>query len=101
MNPFHPSERFDLVVTRHKALVEYLKMCGVIDDDTPVLEHATVDDVKGKIVIGVLPMHLACHCHYFTELPLNIPQELRGRELSLEEVELYAGEPASYAVTKL
>lgn len=88
-----------IVVTRHVALVEFLRECRVIDSNTPILSHATSDDVRGKNVIGVLPMHLAALCKTVVEIPLNIPPELRGKELTLEQVRQYAGNAVVYAVT--
>ena len=43
-----------VVVTRHKALVALLVEQGVIKEDARVLEHVTIEDVKGQHVIGVL-----------------------------------------------
>ena len=33
--------KIDIVITRHKPLVALLRERGIIDDSTPVLEHAT------------------------------------------------------------
>ena len=87
-----------LVITRHKGLVEYLKEKGFVPDDCEVLGHATPDNVAGKDVWGVLPHNLSCLCNTFTEVPLNLPAELRGVELTKEQVEQYAGEPVTYQV---
>ena len=48
-----------VVVTRHPALVHYLSVEEIAPDCCPVLTHATADDVRGKHVFGVLPIHLA------------------------------------------
>ena len=87
-----------LVITRHKGLVEYLKEKGFVPDDCEVLGHATPDNVAGKDVWGVLPHSLSCLCSSFTEVPMTIPAELRGKELSLEDMRQYAGEPVTYKV---
>ena len=91
------AERF-VVVTRHPALVQFLVEQGIVDKKTPTINHATVNDIEGKHVIGVLPMHMAALALTITEVPLNIPAELRGKELSLEQVEKFAGEPVTYSV---
>ncbi len=91
------AERF-VVVTRHPALVQFLVEQGIVDKKTPTINHATVNDIEGKHVIGVLPMHMAAMALTITEVPLNIPAELRGKELSLEEVKEFAGEPVKYSV---
>ena len=87
-----------VVVTRHPALIKFLVEQGIVNEKTPVISHATADDIEGKHVIGVLPMHMAALALTITEVPLNIPAELRGKELSLEQVKKFAGEPVTYSV---
>jgi len=89
-----------LVVTRHPALIQYLKEVGLIDDTTPVIEHATVAAVKNKDVIGVIPLWLACHTYSVTEVPLTLTQEQRGKELTIEEVRKAAGIIQCYVVNR-
>lgn len=89
-----------IVVTRHKALVEFLIETGMVTAETPVLSHVTSKDVADKHVIGVLPMHLAALAATVTEIPLYIPSELRGKELDLEQVRQFAGDPVKYSVRK-
>lgn len=72
-----------LVVTRHPALVEFLAEQGV---EGELISHATPEQVRGRRVFGVLPMSLAALCETFTEVSLVVPQELRGKELTLEEI---------------
>ena len=88
--------KFELVVTRHAALVEYLREEGLADSYTVVMDHAGEEDIMGLNVCGVLPRSLSCLTRSFTEIPLNLPKELRGKELSLEDVRKYAGEPVTY-----
>jgi len=92
---------FNLVVTRHQGLVEYLRELGLASDDTEVVSHATADTVEGSHVCGVLPHNLSCLTESFTEIPLELPQELRGKELTKEQVKLFAGKPVTYKVQKL
>ena len=94
-------EKFDLVITRHEALVAYLAEKGLINPNCQVETHASPDLVRGKRVIGVLPHSLSCLTESFTEIPLCLPQELRGKELILADVRKYAGQPATYKVTRL
>ena len=81
--------RIDLIVTRHPALKDYLIERGVADAATPVLPHAGIEDVQGKAVAGVLPLHLAAACGSLTTVELALPLELRGKELSLEDMRRY------------
>jgi len=87
-----------VVITRHAALVDYLVETGVISPGTAVITHATPDDVANKHVIGVLPLHLACLAASVIEVPLDIPPEVRGRELTLDEIRLYARPAVEYVV---
>jgi len=89
-----------LVITRHQALVAYLAEVGLIGENAQVVAHATPEQVKGKHVIGVLPHSLSSLCASYTEVPLNIPPELRGVELTLEQVRQYAGAPVTYIVRR-
>lgn len=81
--------RIDLIVTRHPALKDYLIERGVADAATPVLPHASAADVEGKAVAGILPMHLAALTASFTTVELALPLELRGKELSIEDMRRY------------
>ncbi len=90
-----------LVVTRHPGLVEYLRNISLIGADAEVLEHATASDVEYRHVIGVLPHNLSCLTLSFTEVPLNLPADMRGKELTAEDVAQYAGEPVTYVVCRM
>lgn len=81
--------KVDLIVTRHPALKDYLIERGVADASTPVLPHASAADVEGKAVAGVLPLHLAAACGSLTTVELALPLEMRGKELSLDDMRKY------------
>ena len=88
-----------VVITRHAGLVEYLKDIKLIDDKATAISHATADDVAAQNVIGVLPHSLSVHAQTFTEVPLvNLPAEMRGQELTADDVRKYAGKPVTYTV---
>ena len=87
-----------MIVTRHKALVQYLLEQGIGSARTRVIEHATEDDVRGNCVIGVLPLHLAALAVSVVEVPLDVPAHRRGAELTLEEVRSYARPARVYEV---
>jgi len=82
-----------IIVTRHPALIEYLKKYGYVTNDIEHVTHANVDDVKDKHVFGVLPLWLACHCGKLTEIQLRLPNEKRGKELTLKDLEFFAKTP--------
>ena len=90
-----------LIITRHAALVEYLVAKGYVPADSKVVSHASHEVVEGKDVWGVLPHSLSCLCNTFTEVPMDLPVELRGKELTLEDMYKYAGSPVTYTVRKI
>ena len=88
-----------VVVTRHPSYVTHLVNIGLIESGCEVVAHATAETVAGKHVItSGLPLHLAALAEKLTTVPLFLPPELRGKELSLEEVAAHAQPPASYVV---
>lgn len=88
-----------LVVTRHSGMVDYLVHMGYIPSDAVVISHVTDSSVlKDKTVWGVLPHSLSSLCSVFCEVPLNLPSEYRGKELSMEEMARFAGPAKCYQV---
>lgn len=110
MTNIHPTEEekerrmTPLVVTRHNSFLEYLKEKKVLGSQYEVKAHVTVEDVKDRHVIGVLPPHLALHARFVTAIPLDLTLEQRERErntgedLTLSEVRAAAGRAFSYVV---
>src|SRR5690606_29837639 len=90
------------VVTRHNAIVDYMREIGLIDETTPVYQHVRASMIEGKHVLGALPLHLMAVAAKVTVIPLrHLPYHLRGQELSLEEVRMYAGPPVTYEVREV
>lgn len=91
-----------VVVTRHNALVDYMREIGLIDETTPVYPHVRGSMIEGKHVLGALPLHLMALAAKVTVVPLrNVPYHLRGQDLTLEEVRMYAGPPTTYEVRQV
>ena len=88
-----------VLVTRHEALVEYFKELGIKFDK--VISHATEEDVCGNDVYGVLPLRLASFTNTVTTVDMNLPAEMRGKELSLEDIEKYFTGMSTYKVKKI
>lgn len=88
-----------IVVTRHRALVEYLREQGIIGHDTEVVPHlADPEAVRGRTVIGPVPIHMAAAARSVVHIPLAIPEHLRGVELTLSQVREMAGPPVEYQI---
>ena len=88
-----------VLVTRHEALVEYFKELGIKFDK--VISHATAEDVTGNDVYGVLPLHLASLANTVTTIDMDLPAEMRGKELSLSDIETYFTGMSTYQVKKI
>ena len=78
-----------ICVTRHEGTVKLLKEMDIRVDE--VVSHLDIDVVEdGDIVVGVLPVHIAAKvCEKnakFYAVSLDLPEELRGIELSYEQV---------------
>ena len=87
-----------LVVTRYRNLVTYLKELKLIDENTKVIARATISDVEGKHIFGVVPFWLAAHAEKFTEVQLRVPSDRKNKELTLEEVRFYSLDPQTYTI---
>lgn len=57
--------------------------------------------IKGRNVIGVLPIPLANLCETITVLNLQVPPELRSVELNEDQIREYMGELVTYKVENL
>ena len=81
-----------VIVSRHESTIDYLKKRY---PNAEVVNH--IDDpkkFKDSLIIGNLPINvidtLLKNGNRFVLLALNIPQELRGKELGEEELKRYA-----------
>ena len=90
-----------VIVTRHPALVALLRERGLIDGTETIVEHANVEQVQNKHVIGVLPLSLAAEAASLTEIPLSLAPEDRGQELSLDRLREVAGPARTYVVREV
>lgn len=90
-----------VIITRHSALVTVLK--GLVPElaGAEVIAQASPAQVEGKHVYGVLPLHLAALADKVTTVSLNLPPELRGVELSEEQVRQYMSSLETFKVSKL
>lgn len=88
-----------VLVTRHEALVQYFANMGITFDK--VITHATAEDVKCNDVYGVLPLHLASLANTVTTVDMDLPAEMRGKELSLDDIKRYFTGMSTYKVKKI
>ena len=87
-----------IIVTKHTALAEYIKSTGMVDKDTEVVNVATLDNIRDKDVYGVLPIRMAQQTRTYTEFPISLPSWARNKELTIDQVKEFMGEPQTYMV---
>lgn len=88
-----------VLVTRHETLVEYFSNMGITFDK--VIAHATAEDVTDNDVYEILPLHLASLANTVTTIGMNLPVEMRGKELSLSDIETYFTGMSTYQIKKI
>jgi len=88
-----------VIITRHAGLVEWLKRRGI---EGEIIAHATAQDVEGKFVYGALPLHLAALALGVATIDMpRLTPELRGQDLSPEQMDDAGAELAQYAVQRI
>ena len=88
-----------LIVTRHTGAVEWLRRQGVNGD---VLAHVTADDVRGRVVIGALPLHLAAEAARVGAIDMpNLPPDQRGQDLTAEEMDAAGASISWYQIRRV
>lgn len=87
-----------VIVTRHAGMVAWLTARGIVGR---VIAQATVADVKGKRVIGVLPFHLAAEAAevMVVDMP-RLRLEQRGQDLTPEQMDEAGAYIAVYTVMR-
>ena len=88
-----------VIITRHAGLVEWLKRRGIVGE---VIAHATPEQVAGKFVYGALPLHLAALALGVATIDMpRLPAELRGQNLTPEQMDDAGATLAQYQVTRI
>ncbi len=86
-----------IIVTRHGGLVEWLARHGIAGEVIPHVSDSA--QVRGRHVIGALPLYLAAEAASVTviDLPLLTPEQ-RGKDLTPEEMDAAGAALKSYVV---
>ena len=93
-----------LVISRHKAFV---KLCLdkklVKAGEFEVISHISNPDMLDNrdIITSGLPLNLAARCNSITTIILNLPVNLRGKELTIDTMIRYLGSIETFKVEKL
>ena len=88
-----------LIVTRHAGMVEWLRQNGYTG---VVMPQVTQSDVRGKIVVGVLPLHLAALAAEIVTVDMpSLTSEQRGRDLTPAEMDAAGAAINRYVVRRV
>ncbi len=91
-------------ISRHQGAKDWAKNAGFSVDQ--VTSHFNIDEVQaGDTVLGTLPIHLVAQicdrgASYY-HLTLNLPEHLRGRELSAQEMKKANARLEQYTAKKI
>lgn len=89
-----------IIVTRHEGAVEWLRTRHGVEG--LVIAHAAPDTVAGKIVYGILPLHLAALAAQVWSIDMpNLPAEFRGQELTPEQMDTAGACLTGYRVDRI
>lgn len=90
-------------ITRHKGALEWAARQGGAAMMLSHLDPLTIQ--AGDTVIGTLPVHIAAQIcargGRYQHLTLDIPPNLRGRELSADQMEALGAKLEEYTICKL
>ncbi len=95
--PSEPAIARRVIVSRHPAAIEFLRAECPEFAEAPVLESATEDDVRGAVVGGNVPLHLAAVAAQVVAVEFSgIPP--RGVEYGLAEMRAAGAHVSRYKV---
>lgn len=90
----------NVICTRHAGLLLWLKEHGI--EGKVITNNATIEDVKGNHVFGILPLWLAAEAEDVTEVSMpDLPFEMRGKEYSPAQMDIWGAHMVTYIVRKL
>lgn len=91
-------------VTRHPGAADWARYSGFAE--VALLAHLDVTTIAaGDVVLGTLPVNLAAEvCRRggrYVHLTLDLPTEMRGRQLTTEEMEALGARLEEYRVCRV
>jgi CRISPR-associated protein Csx16 len=86
------------IVSRHEGAVEWLKSNFKGFEKGELKSHIKPEEIKGNIIVGTLPIHLAELAKEYFHIILNLPAEARGKELTKEDMNEYGAKLQKYKI---
>lgn len=89
-----------LIVSRHAGAVEWLRQHSIVGE---VVAHVSgPEQVRGRVVIGALPLHLAAEAEAIISIDMpGLAPEQRGRDLTPAEMDTAGATLSRYRVERL
>lgn len=91
-------------VTRHAGAREWARRRG-LDVDAVVSHLDPAKVTPGDVVVGTLPVHLVAEVvergGRYLHLTLDVPPDLRGRELTADDMDRLGARLEEYVVTRV
>ena len=94
-----------LIVTRHTATVEWIKSTLLPTDEVSVVVHyAPGMEDSFDYVVGILPMNLVADMYVhnpqirYYQVVMDVPEEYRGKELTIEQMDAFNARFVHYYV---
>ena len=63
-----------------------------------IYRRVTADDIRGRMVVGMLPLYLAAEAESVVDVRIDVPMAMRGKVIPPEDFIRYAHSPACYRV---
>ena len=86
-----------VIVSRHPAAIAFIQKMDERFVGAPTFAAVTAEDVRGKVVAGNLPLHLAAHTYKVVAVEFK-GDAPRGHEYTLEDMEEAGATLVEYAV---
>ncbi|HWO99021.1 MAG TPA: CRISPR-associated protein Csx16 [Methylococcus sp.] len=91
------------LITRHPGTRQWAEEEGIMVD--ALLDHLDVEQIQpGDVVIGTLPVHLAAEVCVrggrYVHLTLELPFEVRGRELTPQDMRRFGARMEEFEVSR-
>lgn len=99
-----PARRW--LISRHAGAHDWCRSQGVTYDiASPCLTSLKDGPVRGDVVIGTLPLHLAAELSArgvrVVSIVIDVPPSLRGKEFDSEQMQRYGAHLAEYRVLRV
>ena len=87
-----------LILTQHIGAIEWLRRIGITAE---IVTQPTAEKVRGKHVIGDLPIHMAIECFTVTSIAFDKTPNKREEEISANDMEKFGARLETFLVRRV